>query len=65
MDGVNAASLALMAVVAWQLGRAAIVDAATTLLAILSAVLLMRYRVNSAWLVFAGAALGMILRMHS
>ena len=45
-----------MAVVAWQLGRAAIVNAATTLLAILGAALLVRYRVNSAWLVLGGAA---------
>ncbi len=54
-----------MAVVTWQLGRAAIFNVATALLAISSAVLLIRFRVNSAWLVFGGAALGTILRMHS
>ncbi len=63
LDGVNVASLALMAVVTWQLGRAAIFDVTTVLLAILSAILLMRFRVNSAWLVFGGAAVGMIVQM--
>jgi putative chromate ion transporter len=33
LDGVNVASLALMAVVTWQLGRAAVVDAPTATLA--------------------------------
>lgn len=58
LDGLNAASLALMAVVSWQLGRAALVDALTAALAALSGVLLLRYRVNSAWLVLGGAAAG-------
>ena len=62
LDGVNVASLALMAVVMWQLGRAAIFDVATVLLAILSAILLMRFRINSAWLVLGGAAAGMIVQ---
>ena len=60
LDGVNVASLALIAVVGWQLGCAAIVDVTTVLLAILSAILLMRFRINSAWLVLGGAAVGMI-----
>jgi chromate transporter len=58
LDGVNVASLALMAVVAWQLGRAAVVDALTAALAGASAVLLFRFRVNSAWLVLGGAGIG-------
>lgn len=58
LDGVNVASLALMAVVTWQLGRAALVDPLTAALAVLSAVLLVRYRVNSAWLVLGGAVVG-------
>jgi len=60
LDGVNAASLALMAVVTWQLARAALVDPATILLAGASAVLLLRYRVSSAWLVLSGAIAGVI-----
>jgi chromate transporter len=60
LDGVVAASLALMAVVTWHLGRAALHDVPTVLLAAVSAVLLVRFRVNSAWLVLAGAILGLI-----
>jgi chromate transporter len=62
LDGVNAASLALMAVVTWQLGHAAIFDATTALLAVVSAILLVRYRVNSAWLLLGGAAIGLVLQ---
>lgn len=61
LDGVNVASLALMATVTWQLGRATLVDVWTVGLALVSAVLLIRYRVNSAWLVLGGAAVGMLV----
>lgn len=60
LDGVNVASLALMAVVTWQLGRVAIVDAMTLVLAALGAVILFRYRVNSAWLVLGGGVAGLL-----
>ena len=59
LDGVNVASLALMAVVTIQLGRAALVDAPTVLLAAASALLLVKWRVSSAWLIVGGAALGL------
>jgi chromate transporter len=62
LDGVNVASLALMAVVTWQLGRASIVDVETVLLAAVSLVLLLRFRVNSAWLVLIGALVGLLSR---
>jgi chromate transporter len=59
LDGINVASLALMALVTWQLARAAFVDWFTLVLGIASAVALFRYRgLNSAWLVLAAAALG-------
>ena len=58
LDGINAASLALMAAVAIQLGRSAIRDVPAAILAALAAVLLIKYRVNSAWLVLGGAAVG-------
>jgi chromate transporter len=60
LDGVVVASLALMGVVAWQLGRAAIVDVTTLVIALLSVFLLFRFRVNSAWLVLAAAVIGWI-----
>ena len=51
LDGVTVGSLALMAVVTWQLGRAAVMDVVTAVLAIGSAVLLLRFRLNSTWLI--------------
>jgi chromate transporter len=59
LDGVNVASLGLMATVTWQLGRAALVDGVTVGLAILATVLVFRLRLNSAWLVVAGAVVGL------
>ena len=59
LDGVNVASLALMAVVTWQLGQAALVDWLTISLAVATAVWLLFYRVNSTWLILGGAALGL------
>ncbi len=61
LDGVNVASLALMTAVTWDLGRAALLDAPTVVLALASAVLLLRFKVNSAWLVVGGAGLGFAL----
>ncbi|MHA3772726.1 chromate efflux transporter [Verrucomicrobiota bacterium sgz303538] len=61
LDGVNVASLALMLVVTWQLGAAALVDWITLTLAIISAILLIRWRVNSAWLVLGGAMVGLLV----
>jgi len=58
LDGVNVASLALMAAVSYQLGRSAIVDWLTIAISIASAVLLLRFRINSGWLVLGGAAIG-------
>src|SRR3989449_110892 len=58
LDGVNVTSLALMAGVTWQLGRVAVTDVTTAVLTVVSAGLLIKYRVNSAWLVLAGAAIG-------
>lgn len=63
LDGVNVASLALMAGVAWQLGRAAIVDRLTATLAVAALMILVRFRVNSAWLVLGGALVGLVMRM--
>ena len=58
LDGVNAASMALLAAVSWQLGRSAIIDVPAAISAVISAVALFKFRVNSLWLLLAGAILG-------
>jgi chromate transporter len=63
LDGINAASLALMAVVTWRLGRAALVDWTTVAMMVVSLILLIRFRVNSAWLVPVGALFGLVFRL--
>ena len=61
LDGVNVAALALIAGAAWNLGREALIDIPTCAIAILSGLLLFRFRLNSAWLVLGGAAIGLVL----
>jgi chromate transporter len=58
---VNAASLALMAVVSARLGADALASPASVAIAGVAAVLLLRFRVSSAWLVAGGAAAGWLL----
>ena len=62
LDGVIAGSLALMAVVTWQLGKASIVDWATLAIISVSLIALLRFQVNSAWLILASAIVGLLLR---
>jgi chromate transporter len=60
LDGVNAASLALMGVVTAQLAASALVDGLTLALAVASAVCLLGLSVNSSWLVLGGALVGLV-----
>lgn len=60
LDGVNVASLALMATTLVDLGRSSLGDLVSAGLAVASAVLLFRFRINSAWLVLGGAAVGLL-----
>lgn len=60
LDGVNVASLGLMAAVTWQLGRASLIDPATILIALVSFIVLIRFRVNSTWLIVSGAIIGLL-----
>lgn len=60
LDGLVAASLGLMAAVAVQLGRDAVVDLVTALTAAVAALLLIRWRVNATWLILAGAVVGLL-----
>jgi chromate transporter len=62
LDGVNASAIALMAAVAIALGRATLIDPLTWAVALVSAALLIRYKVNATWLIVAGAALGLLLK---
>jgi chromate transporter len=62
LDGVNVGALALMAVVTWQLGRAALIDKTTIALAVLSGIALIRFRINSTWLISAGALTGYLVQ---
>jgi chromate transporter len=60
LDGINIGSLALMASVTFELGRTALVDVPTIALAVISAFLLLRYKMNSVWFLLAGALAGLI-----
>jgi chromate transporter len=61
LDGVVAGSLALMAVVTMQLAKASIVNRATLVVFALSLVALLRFRVNSAWVVAGAAVIGWVM----
>lgn len=60
LDGLNAASLALMAVVAMHLGHAAVFDVTTVAIAAVSLGLLIFRKVNSSWLVIGGGLVGIV-----
>ena len=60
LDGVNAASLGLMAAVTWELGRATFTDPFSVVIGLTAAVLLFRFKVNSTWLILGGAAAGLL-----
>lgn len=63
LDGVNVAALALMIAVTVELGRSALVDWQTLLIAGISAVLLLHFKINSVWPILAAAAAGLVLSM--
>ena len=62
LDGLNVASLALMAVVSFRLGRAAVVDPWTAGLLAVSGAVLLLFEVNSVWLMLGGALVGNVVR---
>ncbi len=59
LDGVNASALALMAGVTAQLAREALVDPLTVALALAALAVLLRTRINSAWLIMLGGVIGL------
>lgn len=60
LDGVNASALGLMAAVTVQLARSSLTDVVTVLIAIFSLFLLLRYKINSTWLIAGGAICGVL-----
>jgi chromate transporter len=60
LDGANVVSLALMAGVTWQLGRASVLEPIPALIALVSLVLLFRTEINPVWLVIGGGVIGLI-----
>ena len=62
LEGINVGSLALMVFVTYELGRSALLDWVTISLALISAVLIIRFKINSAWLIAGGAVVGFIAR---
>jgi chromate transporter len=62
LDGVNAAAVALMGYVGFQFAHAALVNLPAVVLALASALLVFRYKVNSTWLVLGGAVAGILLQ---
>lgn len=63
LDGVNAASLGLMAAVLFTLGQTALVDGVTVGLAVLGAIAVFRLQINSAWIVLAGGLVGLVAQL--
>jgi chromate transporter len=60
LDGANVVSLALMAGVTWQLGRASVFEPIPALIALVSLVLLFRTEINPVWLISGGGVIGLI-----
>jgi chromate transporter len=63
LDGVIMASLGLMAGVTYQLSMTAMIDPFTVILAIVAAVVLLRFRINATWLILAGALAGVAVKL--
>jgi chromate transporter len=61
LDGVNASSLGLMAAVTFQLAAPSLTDFYTAIIAFISLFLLLRYKINSTWLIAGGALAGFII----
>lgn len=64
LNGVNAASLGLMAGVTYTLSRTALVDGLTIVMALVSIGVVFRYKINSAWLVLIGGAIGFVAKFQ-
>jgi chromate transporter len=61
LDGVNAAALGLMAAVTCQLASSSLTDFYAAAITIIALILLLRYKVNSTWLIAGGALTGFLI----
>jgi len=61
LDGVNVAALGLMAAVTWELGRTSVTDVLSAISAVLAYILLVRFKINTTWLIFGGALVGILV----
>ncbi len=62
LDAINAAALGLMAAVAVQLARDALIDPVTIIIALVSSGLLVRFRFNTTWLLLGAGVIGWLVR---
>ncbi|HPY94157.1 MAG TPA: chromate efflux transporter [Clostridia bacterium] len=62
LDGVNAASLALMAAVSLKLGFSSLLDAVTIVLFLAALAALLKFKINSFWLILAGGLIGFLVK---
>jgi chromate transporter len=62
LDGVNVAAIGLMLAVTWQLGRSAVIDGPSAALALVATILLLRWRINSVWLIAGAGVIGTVIR---
>ncbi|MEE8208762.1 MAG: chromate transporter [Nitrosomonadaceae bacterium] len=60
LDGVNAASLGLMAAVTIQLARVSLIDPLTIIIVVACAAALFFFRINSTWLIAGGGIVGLL-----
>jgi chromate transporter len=63
LDGVNIAALGLMAAVLISLAQDALVDWMTLTLAFIAGILLLRYKINSTWLIIGGGVIGILYKL--
>ena len=62
LDAVNAAAVGLMTLVTVFLGRSALVDVPTILVALAALAVLILTKINSLWLILAGAIVGAVMK---
>jgi chromate transporter len=63
LDGINAASLGLIAAVAIQLGRVVLIDWFTIIITLGALFFLLKFKISSVWLVLGGGVVGVIYKL--